>query len=97
MTYRLTRRAADDLRNTLSYSRRQFGSKQAEAYKSGLEDVLRMLAEYPGAGSDQSHLLEGVRRFVYRVHSIFYRRTDDGIEILRVLGPGQDPLRAFGD
>ena len=94
MTCRLSRRAADDLRNILSYSRRQFGTKQTEAYKNGLEDVIRMLARYPAAGSDQSHLLEGVRRFVYRVHSIFYLQVDDGMEIVRILGPGQDPLRA---
>jgi hypothetical protein len=43
-------------------------------------------------GNDQSPIKNNIRRHVHEFHSIYYRVDEDEILILRILGPGEDPL-----
>ncbi|WP_405234291.1 type II toxin-antitoxin system RelE/ParE family toxin [Lentisalinibacter salinarum] len=90
--YRLTRQAAEDLREIATFSMCRFGARQAQSYGDELISTLNMLSGQPGLGSDQGHVRPELRRYVFGSHSIYYRIIDDGIVVLRVLGPGQDPL-----
>lgn len=91
--YQLTRSAERDLRNIALYTIQQFGVRQAQIYRDGLLKAFQMLAEFPHIGSDQGQIKANVRRHVHASHSIYYRVEQKKIVILRILSPGEDPLR----
>ena len=93
LSYRLSKRAEKDLENIAVYSIQNFGIKQARLYRDGLFKTFDMICEFPMIGSDQNHIKKNVRRQVYESHSIYYRIDANAIFILRILGPGEDPLR----
>lgn len=93
LSYRLSKRAEKDLENIAVYSIQNFGIKQARLYRDGLFKTFDMICEFPMIGSDQNHIKKNVRRQVYESHSIYYRIDHKAIFILRIFGPGEDPLR----
>ena len=44
-------------------------------------------------GSDQNHTKKNVRSQVYKSHAIYYRVDTETIFILRLIGPGEVPLK----
>jgi len=93
LNYRLSKRADKDLGNIAVYSIENFGIRQARLYRNGLFKTFDLICEFPMIGSDQNHIKKNVRRQVYESHSIYYRIDANAIFILRILGPGEDPLR----
>lgn len=73
----------------------KFGLAQAQTYIDELWRTLTLLAIFPQMGTDQSHLKASVRRHVHGAHVIYYRLNKEGIRVLRLLGPGRDPVREF--
>jgi len=92
-TYRFTKRAEKDIENIAIYTLQNFGLRKANSYREGLFKTFDTIAEFPLIGSDQSHIKPFVHRFVYESQSIYYRLIDEDIIILRILGPGEDPIR----
>ena len=90
-SYQLTEAAQEDLDEIYEYSILTFGLRQARDYLRGLHTSLNTLAENPRMGRDFSHVKEAARRFEYVSHSVYYRVTDDGILVLRVLHMRMDP------
>lgn len=70
--YRLSVRARADLLRIFAYSDARFGRYQAEAYHAGLEHTFRLLADFPGIGTNADELAPGYRRFRFQSHYIFY-------------------------
>ena len=93
LSYRLSKRAEKDFENIAVYSIKNFGIKQARLYRDGLFKTFDMICEFPMIGSDQNRIKKNVRRQIYESHSIYYRIDANAIFILRILGPGEDPLR----
>ena len=91
--YRLSKHAEKDLGNIAAYTIQNFGLGQARRYRDGLFKTFEMIADFPLIGSDQSQIKKNVRRHIYESHAIYYRIDGKGIIILRILGPGEDPLR----
>ncbi|WP_417483296.1 type II toxin-antitoxin system RelE/ParE family toxin [Maricaulis sp.] len=92
--YRLTIRAEADVEAIYEYSILNFGRERAGAYFDSLFERFALLASYPGLGHDYGHITPGLRRFEQVGHSIYYIRPDHGdVQILRILGQRQDPLR----
>ncbi|MGI9302301.1 MAG: type II toxin-antitoxin system RelE/ParE family toxin [Gammaproteobacteria bacterium] len=90
--YWLLDSAEVDLNEIADYTIENFGIEQARVYKDGLTRAFQLLAENPLIGSDQGHIRSNVRRFVHKSHAIYYRLDGDDVLVLRILGPGQDPL-----
>lgn len=73
----------------------------SERFLSATETAFARLAEMPGLGVAQafaSPRLAGIRRWPvpgFRNHLIFYRETEDGIDIVRVLDGAQDIAGLF--
>jgi toxin ParE1/3/4 len=82
-----------DLGNIAVYSIQNFGIQQARIYRDGLFKTLEMIGYFPMIGSYQNHIKKNVRRQVYESQSIYYRIETKTIFILRILGPGEDPLK----
>jgi toxin ParE1/3/4 len=69
---------------------RQWGLAQAEKYILGLHETFQMLVEFPDLGRDASDIRPGYRKIETASHSIFYRKTGDGVLIVRVLHQRMD-------
>ena len=91
--YELSELSDRDLGEIYAYTFRQFGEAQADAYFSALEDCLIRLAESPRLGRAIDHIRVGYRRFEHRSHVIFYRETERGVLVVRVLHERMDPDR----
>ena len=50
-----------------------------------LDQMLQLLSEHPLLGEDVSSLRPGVRRYVIGSYLIFYRPTNEGVLVIRVL------------
>ena len=60
---------------------------------AGLHRAFGTLAAFPDAGRDIGALRSGYLRFEHERHSIFYRKTDAGILVVRVLHQRMRPER----
>lgn len=79
MTYKFSRKAAEDLEGVYVYGVVEFGLEQSERYYTGLIEALEFLAAYPQAAKARPELGPTTRGHPYRSHMIFYR--PDGVDI----------------
>ena len=93
MSFRLANEAEADVVDIYRYTFEHFGEAQANTYHDGLNDCFELLADTPLIGRDYSFLRPGLRRYGHASHSVYYRLTDTGIVILRVLHQRMDPAR----
>lgn len=91
--YRLSGDARQDIKKIADYSLENFGRDRAVRYRESLFSAIERLAQYPQIGSDFSHVQPGYRRLAHESHVIYYRITDPGIFVQRVLHAAQDPAR----
>lgn len=89
---RLTHAAEADLDGIFEHTLEYHGLRQARAYWAGMKAALDVLTQHPLIGSDQSDIRPDIRRLVHEAHTIYYKVGQDDIVIVRILGPGQDPL-----
>ena len=83
--YTLTEEADSDVERIARDSVDKWGWTQAERYVSQLHHAFETIAQFPGIGRDVSHLRDGYLRFEHASHSVFYRRMEGGILIVRIL------------
>ena len=88
-----TRDAERDLINVFLYCIVLFGPVQAEKYAETLNAKIEMTAEYPDFGADYGFVISGVRRYEAVSHAVYYRSTQTGILVLRILHGRMDPAR----
>jgi toxin ParE1/3/4 len=80
-----TDQANDDLADLLTYLGRQSQAAAARA-RAAIERAARLLARSPGLGRPRPDLWPDLRSYpVLNTYIIYYRETDQGIEIVRVL------------
>ena len=85
MGYRLTRKAAADIRHIYLESARRFGPAQAERYHVRLRHTFDLLAENPGLARERTELSPPVRVHPCGSHVVIYVVEDDGtVLIVRV-------------
>ena len=92
----VTRDAERDLINIFLYGVEHFGSVQAERYLETINTKIEMAVEHPDFGADYGFVVEGVRRYEAASHAVYYRSTQSGILVLRVLCGRMDPARHLG-
>lgn len=91
--YKLTVKADLDIEDIWEYTNSQWGRNQACKYLNQLEEQFFALAENPNIGKQRYELAEISMSYHYERHVIFYRKVNNGIEILRVLHDSMDFLR----
>lgn len=96
LSYKLSKAAEGDLFNIALYGNANFGIVASDAYRDKLTNRFELIAEQPYLFPGVDHILQGYRRSVCGVHSIYYRVSDDGIEIIRILR-SQNIDTAFGE
>ena len=84
--YRLSSLAKQDLIEIAIYGDQNFGIEQSNHYRDRLKNRFELLAEQPLLFPAVDHIYSGYRRSVCGKHSIYYRITDEVVEIMRILG-----------
>lgn len=67
------------------YSLDQWGAQQTDRYIDDLVEAFAFLAHSPKAGTACDNIRLGYRRYPVIRHIVYYRMTDYGIEIMRIL------------
>ena len=93
--YELSLAADRDLDDIYTYTFREFGVLQADAYFESLQGCLITLGDNPLFGVDASNLRVGYLRFVHQRHMLYYKKSKPGIRVIRILGPGMSIERAI--
>lgn len=94
--YSLSQVADGKISAVYEYSLLQFGEDQADDYFLGMHHLFEILAERPLLGRQSDALGEGMRRFVYKAHVVFYTSTADGILVVDIFGIRQMPRLSAG-
>lgn len=91
--YRLSRRAAADLRAIAEYTIDQFGVAQARTYRDSLKSCFQELAQNSKMGRKAEQLAPSLRRFEHKSHIVFYTVENTGVYIVRILHSRMDVRR----
>ncbi len=91
--YKLSRLAAKDIANIYEYGILKFGLKQSQIYLREMEMSLEVLSQRPEIGIDSFFLTIRLLRFRQKSHVIFYKKEDNGIRVVRILGSKMDFVR----
>ena len=91
--YRLTPEAKRDVEAIWLYTFEEWGLEQANRYTDELEDGFAQLAVGPQLGAACDHIRKGYRRSRVGRHVVYYRTTDYGIAVVRILHDRMLPTR----
>jgi toxin ParE1/3/4 len=91
--YRLTPAAEADLAGIWTYTRQQWGVEQANEYVDVLTTAFGELALSPRTAPACDQIRPGYRRCRVERHMIYFRITDFGIAITRILHERMDASR----
>lgn len=84
VSYKLSRKAEEDIARVYIAVARLFGPRQAAAYHAGLEQMFTILAEHPRLACERDEITPPVRVHPYRSHIVIYVIDGDDILIVRV-------------
>jgi toxin ParE1/3/4 len=88
--YVLSPRAQVDLDEIWDYSASHWGDAQAEVYARQIQTPIELIAKTPHRGRPCDDIRPGYSKFAVGSHVLFYRLTDDGIDVVRVLHQRMD-------
>jgi toxin ParE1/3/4 len=91
--YRLSPAAEDDLQAIWMYTFQQWGIEQADRYTDFMTKAFAELAQSPKTAPACDHIREGYRRWGIERHMIYFRVTNYGIAIIRILHDRMDAAR----
>ena len=91
--FRLTPAAERDLEAIWRYTQQQWSVEQADRYTDILTAAFAILAQLPKSASACEHIRHGYRSRRIERHVIYFRITDYGIAIVRVLHERTDVPR----
>jgi len=91
--YRLSPAAEGDIEGIWRYTRKHWGLEQAHRYTDMLIAIFQELADAPKTAAACDHIRAGYRRHGVVRHVIYFRITDYGISIVRVLHDRMDAAR----
>lgn len=96
MAIDLTGEAERDLIDIYLHGAERYGIAQAERYAAALSAKIETAARNPSFGADYAFVLPGLRRYEAGSHALYYRPTETGILVLRILHNRMDPGRHLG-
>ena len=83
--YRLAPEANRDMEAIWLYTLEKWGLEQANRYTNELIEAFGQLAAAPNTATPCDHIHKGYRRSRVGRHAIYFRVTDYGIAVVRVL------------
>ncbi len=95
--FRLTELAKQDLLSIGRYTQKTWGTEQRNRYLTMLDDCFQLLARDPHKGRTCDEISPGYRKYHIGRHLIFYRETDEYIDIIRILHDRMDIESHFNE
>lgn len=95
MQYHVTSPAEEDLVEIWRYTLRKWGEEQADLYIDTLLLRFIWLTENPSLWKPRPELFPDVYSYAHKSHVVFFRASDDIMEILRILHEKMDFPRHF--
>jgi toxin ParE1/3/4 len=86
----ISQRAQRDLEGIWDYTAEHWNLVQAEIYLRGIWTAIQTVTADPRIGRTADDVRPGYRRYSVGSHVIFYRITQDGIDVVRVLHSHMD-------
>ena len=93
--YRLSPAAERDLESIFEHTAKQWGIEQANLYTDRLTLAFAELSKFPHSAPACDHIRSGYRRRSVERHMIYFRITDYGVAIVRILHERMDVQRHF--
>jgi len=90
MKYKISRKAASDLEAIWLYTFENWSVEQADRYYNLIIDEIKYLANNPKVGKDYGHVRAGYFRSTVKSHFIFYKISQDTLEVIRILHQRMD-------
>jgi toxin ParE1/3/4 len=84
--YRLSNAAKEDLIRIHHFGVEKFGITQADKYFESLFEYFDIIAQRPFAFESVDYIKEGYRRCACGADSIYYRISDNIVEIMAIVG-----------
>jgi toxin ParE1/3/4 len=97
LPYVLTRKAVLDLEAIWLYTVEKWSIEQADRYYSLIVDEIKFVSSNPQSGKPMDHVRKGYRASKVKSHLIFYRITNQTVEVTRILHEQMDIDNLFGD
>lgn len=91
--FRLSPAAVQDLSEIWDDTERLWEVSQAEAYIGEIREAVERIAERPDRGRPCDEIRSGYRRYVVDSHVIFFRPSNAGVDVIRILHQRMDPTR----
>jgi toxin ParE1/3/4 len=88
--YVLSPRAQSDLDEIWDYTAKRWGLDQAETYTRDIWQRIEKVAARPAIGQECSDIRAGYWKIPCGSHFLFYRLTDEGIDVVRILHERMD-------
>jgi len=93
--FRITPRAAQDLRNVARYTFKTWGRQQRDTYLPAIDRRFSWLAENPNLGKPRPEIKEGYFSYPQGAHVIFYLVREGGVDIIGVPRQRMDVINYF--
>jgi toxin ParE1/3/4 len=84
--YRISNQAKEDLIRIHQYGVSKFGMDQADKYFNSFFNYFEFIAQQPFSFKSVDYIKPGYRRCVCGVDTIYYRITDNEVEIMAIVG-----------
>lgn len=88
--YVLSPRARRDIDGIWDFTASRWSVRQAEAYIRKIQLAIELVAGKPDIAHSCDHIRPGYWKYRAGSHVLFFRRTDGGIDIIRILHNGMD-------
>ena len=88
--FRLSAKAAEDMKAIGRFTERKWGREQRNRYLAMLDSSFNTIAHQPGIGTACDYIRMGYRKYHVGRHLIFYRQSDEDVEIIRILHDSMD-------
>ena len=85
-SYKLSNVAKQDLIRIHQYGAKKFGIKLADRYFKSFFDNFELIATNPLAFEAIDYIKKGYRRCVCGVDTIYFRISDNNVEIMTIIG-----------
>jgi toxin ParE1/3/4 len=97
LVFRLTERAEQDLRSIGRYTQTMWGREQRNKYLGQLDEAFHLLAQQPQRGQACDNIRLGYNKYRVGQHVVFYRYSDQFLDIIRILHAQMDIESRFDD
>ena len=94
-SFRITPRAAQDLRNIARYTLKTWGRPQRDIYLRAIDRRFSWLAENPNLGKPRPEIKNGYYSYPQGAHVIFYLVRVGGIDIIGVPHQRMDVINYY--